>query len=209
MCRDSSVGRASDWRSEGPWFDPGSRQSFWQSFSKNRMHFTPIYWCLWDMVLVAQWIARWISNPKVPGSNPGWDIFFLEAHCTSAKTRIESLAFSHGSVWLSGLGVWFSLWVREVPGSNPGWAHTFQCILKTGIVYKMDIANVLTYTTPWCSGYHICLTRRRSPVRAWAVSVFIFLKIFFNHRKKMTKIDSSHTGNRTRAFRVRAGYPNH
>ena len=24
---------------------------------------------------------------------------------------------------LSGLGVWFSLWVREVPGSNPGWAH--------------------------------------------------------------------------------------
>ena len=23
--RDSSVGRASDWRSEGPWFDPGSR----------------------------------------------------------------------------------------------------------------------------------------------------------------------------------------
>ena len=25
--------------------------------------------------------------------------------------------------WLNGLGVWFSLWVREVPGSNPGWAH--------------------------------------------------------------------------------------
>ena len=27
-CRDSSVGRASDWRSEGPWFNPGSRQNF-------------------------------------------------------------------------------------------------------------------------------------------------------------------------------------
>ena len=27
--------------------------------------------------------------------------------------------------WLNGLGVWFSLWVREVPGSNPGWAHKF------------------------------------------------------------------------------------
>ena len=26
-CRDSSVGRASDWRSEGPRFDPGSRHS--------------------------------------------------------------------------------------------------------------------------------------------------------------------------------------
>ena len=28
-------------------------------------------------------------------------------------------------VRLSGLGVWFSLWVREVPGSNPGWAQFF------------------------------------------------------------------------------------
>ena len=28
MCRYSSVGRASDWRSEGPWFDPEWRQFF-------------------------------------------------------------------------------------------------------------------------------------------------------------------------------------
>ena len=27
--------------------------------------------------------------------------------------------------WLSGLGVWFALRVREVPGSNPGWAQLF------------------------------------------------------------------------------------
>ena len=27
--------------------------------------------------------------------------------------------------WLSGLGVWFLLWVQEVPGSNPGWALLF------------------------------------------------------------------------------------
>lgn len=26
-------------------------------------------------VPVAQWIARWTSNPKVPGSNPGRDVF--------------------------------------------------------------------------------------------------------------------------------------
>ena len=31
---------------------------------------------------------------------------------------------------LNGLGVWFSLWVREVPGSNPGWAHLFVQSLK-------------------------------------------------------------------------------
>ena len=24
----------------------------------------------------------------------------------------------------------------------------------------------------WCSGYHICFTRRRSPVRSWAGSQF-------------------------------------
>ena len=28
-------------------------------------------------VPVAQWIARWTSNPKVPGSNPGRDAFLL------------------------------------------------------------------------------------------------------------------------------------
>ena len=27
--------------------------------------------------------------------------------------------------WLSGLGVWFLLWVQEVPGSNPGWARIY------------------------------------------------------------------------------------
>ena len=27
-------------------------------------------------VPVAQWIARWTSNPKVPGSNPGRDANF-------------------------------------------------------------------------------------------------------------------------------------
>ena len=27
----------------------------------------------------------------------------------------------------------------------------------------------------WCSGYHICLTRRRSPVRSWAkTGAFLF-----------------------------------
>ena len=30
----------------------------------------------------------------------------------------------------------------------------------------------LSHGIPWCSGYHICLTRRRSPVRSWAESCF-------------------------------------
>ena len=47
MCRDSSVGRALDWRSKGPRFDPGSRQFFyfildiqeWKCFSVIRPRF--------------------------------------------------------------------------------------------------------------------------------------------------------------------------
>ena len=33
------------------------------------------------------------------------------------------------------------------------------------------------HTIPWCSGYHICLTRRRSPVRSWAESVNFLLVV--------------------------------
>ena len=29
-----------------------------------------------SVVSVAQWIARWTSNPEVPGSSPGGDAFF-------------------------------------------------------------------------------------------------------------------------------------
>ena len=39
ISRDSSVGRASDWRSEGPWFNPGSRQFFFYiSYSEQSKH---------------------------------------------------------------------------------------------------------------------------------------------------------------------------
>ena len=34
-------------------------------------------------------------------------------------------------VWLNGLVVWFSLWVREAPGSSPGWALKIYLRLKT------------------------------------------------------------------------------
>ncbi len=34
-CRDSSVGRALDWRSKGPRFDPGSRHFFFKQACKN------------------------------------------------------------------------------------------------------------------------------------------------------------------------------
>ena len=33
--------------------------------------------------------------------------------------------------------------------------------------------------SPWCSGYHVCLTRTRSPVRSWVVTYFWF---YFSHQ---------------------------
>ena len=36
---------------------------------------------------------------------------------------VQILLIWSGIQRLNGLGVWFSLWVREVPGSNPGWAR--------------------------------------------------------------------------------------
>ena len=50
------------------------------------------------MVLVAQWIARWISNPKVPGSNPGWDVSFAHvsfANDPSCHPAIQRKFFQH------------------------------------------------------------------------------------------------------------------
>ena len=43
---------------------------------------------------------------------------------------------------------------------------------------KNQSFNIQLFKTPWCSGnYHICLTRRRSPVRSRAVSLFSLLMI--------------------------------
>ena len=83
-------------------------------------------------------------------------------------------------IWLSGLGVWFSLWVREVPGSNPGWALIFcspgknitfrgHTDLNHGPIGLQPIALPLSYIPYsygldslwillWCSNYQKSLT---------------------------------------------------
>ncbi len=50
--------------------------------------------------------------------------YFMRALIKNRPVLIK--AVQH--VWLSGLGVWFALRVREVPGSNPGWAHGTFCL---------------------------------------------------------------------------------
>ena len=70
--RDSSVGRASDWRSEGPWFNPGSRQFFFTALSI--MNFTCIVHSVATAshdrnILIVKSLKvktrpRWDSNPQ-------------------------------------------------------------------------------------------------------------------------------------------------
>ena len=48
-----------------------------------------------------------------------WHMLWWEQIYVAFYGCVIQLAFSE-QVWLVGLGVWFSLWVREVPGSNPG-----------------------------------------------------------------------------------------
>ena len=43
----------------------------------------------------------------------------------------------------------------------------------------------------WCSGYHVCLTRRCSPVQAWTASRKIFDKMMFFYLIKTIKLRSS------------------
>ena len=41
------------------------------------------------VALVAQWIARWIPNPKVRGSNPRWGIFFFFNYKNGVKKQSQ------------------------------------------------------------------------------------------------------------------------
>ena len=81
MCRNSSVGRALDWRSKGPWFDPEFRHLFFVNFnsvdlkiisSKLRIHNltyqneTRLYILYIDFCfLLLYWPSRlWSNNPR-------------------------------------------------------------------------------------------------------------------------------------------------
>ena len=49
----------------------------------------------------------------------------------------------------------------------------------TGFSKPKSTETVNFQVVLWCSGYHICFTRRRSPVRSWAGSDFFFTTFLF------------------------------
>ena len=99
--RDSSVGRASDWRSEGPWFNPGSRQIFKmpriepetyesERNTKNRR--------LASLQCFPAFSAKW-SKLENPGIDPGASRMQIERSTTWAnppcKKRFSLATKSH------------------------------------------------------------------------------------------------------------------
>ena len=65
-----------------------------------------------------------------------WVVFWLHATSLTSSTNllVHENSFARVKIRLKsrlvGLGVWFSLWVREVPGSNPGRAHFVYFLIK-------------------------------------------------------------------------------
>ena len=45
-----------------------------------------------------------------------------------------------------------------------------RCYLFGDSLWCLSLVKLISTEVLWCSGYHICFTRRRSPVRSWAGS---------------------------------------
>ena len=73
----------------------------------------------------------------------------------------KSIMLKRKTYWLVGLGVWFSLWVREVPGSNPGRALRFY-------FYKSSINFIIRF-----------IRKVRGPLRLGTHMAFLWRSFFF------------------------------
>ena len=144
---------------------------------------------------------KWASNSHHPSSD-----------FSTATNLLHS--------WLVGLGVWFSLWVREVPGSNPGRAQSFGLKNKKEHIQHNSchfdkLPLFPKKNVPW-PGFEPGLLRPQRKVLTTILSrqllegyqnaeantnfIFFFPKI----RKK-----ASPAGNRTPVFRVTGGDTHH
>ena len=104
------------------------------------------------IVLVAQWIARWISNPKVPGSNPGWDITFCKTsvrlNTIDFEPNVTNIVTDHTSMKALFV-VWLTRSLKCAPGED--WTHDLQimrltrCLLRYwGLRFKIIIHTYFT-----------------------------------------------------------------
>ena len=170
--RDSSVGRASDRRSEGPRFDPGSRHFliflhhmhghlFIHSFTRSskQMHvkgttFTHLCFCF-------EWYAFACTMPRICLVNWAFQLspIFLAWACKWKSCFlgcINRLSFRH--LWSSGYDVSLTRWrspVRSWPGVfhmiiPRNWQHVHELVLHLKMVSKW----------PWASKRYIVIKPR-------------------------------------------------
>ena len=134
-------GSASDSRSEGCVFESRRGQKYFACFVLCYLTAKQRKSCDWKLVedtkniFCLQWgLNSWplvYKTNALPLSYRGllmhrWKFETLHdpQHTCSGLCHLPGSA-NQDIAGLNGLGVWFSLWVREVPGSNPGWALSF------------------------------------------------------------------------------------
>ena len=108
---------------------------------------------------------------------------FFDVPLTCCMTTVNLKSFS-SMPWCSSFHICLT---RRRSSIRPGWHQFFVSVMENQnaiqaapITYFehpltccMTTLNLKSFSSmPWCSGYHICLTRRRSPVRSSVASVF-------------------------------------
>ena len=129
--RDSSVGRASDWRSEGPWFNPGSRHIFKCQKSKPQVMLkrilVPFSRGITKTPLAT--VATMFWKLENPGIDPGASRMQIERSTTWANPPCEFCVF-------------WTMWWREY-GRFRNFVSDFRHTLKT--ISKRSNKSLFTF----------------------------------------------------------------
>ena len=127
--RDSSVGRASDWRSEGPWFNPGSRH-FWTTVQKRYSASKPhLELARWGKPLLAFWRLYVAFSPmrwkwRIRVSIP------VPLECKSSALPLELIPLVRivrRNTYHCMNEIWISITLNFVVLCNSTWTNSIRC----------------------------------------------------------------------------------
>ena len=112
-----------------------------------------------------------------------WHMLWWEQIYVAFSGCVIQLALIE-QVWLVGLGVWFSLWVREVPGSNPGRALILFFLVNLQLLLAqltkrdemMHTSNI--WGTKQCNFCIFCISEENW----WGL-----VSVYWTHTKILTK----------------------
>ena len=101
-----------------------------------------------------------------------WDNCYLAVTVRLCNWNIQTVRGDVAQMVERSLSMW------EVGGSIPPVSKNVSLFFGRMDKYSCILASTSCLVL-WCSGYHICFTRRRSPVRSWAGSDFFFTTFLF------------------------------